>query len=537
MRKQTKIAAIVSAAALLVIGASMTSFAATGWQEENGTWVYYNKAGEKVTEEWAKSGDKWFYLGSEGEMVTNSIIEDNGNIFYVDENGVMVTNRWVEIDNSADEDDAAPDTVWYYFQNNGKAYTAPTSNNTSFKTINGKKYAFDEDGKMLFGWVGEQSNRLTDDSGWVDAIYYLGNSDDGSQFANTWAYIHVIDDQEEDEDQDYWFYFGANGKKYKKEHADRIYEKTINGKKYTFDMRGKMLSEWVATPNNASWTDADSASASNFKYFSTPEDGARYTRSWFRVLPSKRFDSKDSEDEEANARWFYADGKGGLIVSKVKTINGKKYAFDENGEMLAGLRYVEFNAAGEIVATEAIDSLDLIKKYTEDYAAAWTDTSGKSGVYYFGDEEKDGAMKTGLVNLTVDGDSYTFKFRASGANKGQGEHGRSDKSYYMNGRKVQADSDDKYKAYLLDPATNHRTILMELDSTSLVKNVFKYKNDDPSKEIEYKGDKNSLEGYGAADKIVVLNTSGSVATGTKKDGYDVKLVIKGGYLVGAYIEY
>ncbi|MBR3007575.1 MAG: hypothetical protein IKH70_03115 [Stomatobaculum sp.] len=33
------------------------SFAATGWQEEDGTWVYYNKAEEKVTDKWAKSDD------------------------------------------------------------------------------------------------------------------------------------------------------------------------------------------------------------------------------------------------------------------------------------------------------------------------------------------------------------------------------------------------------------------------------------------------------------------------------------------------
>ena len=42
MRKQTKLVAVLSTAALLAIGASMTSFAATGWAEEDGTWVYYN---------------------------------------------------------------------------------------------------------------------------------------------------------------------------------------------------------------------------------------------------------------------------------------------------------------------------------------------------------------------------------------------------------------------------------------------------------------------------------------------------------------
>lgn len=236
MRKQTKIAAVFSAAALLAIGAAMTSFAATGWQEENGTWVYYNRSGDKVTRQWVKSGDKWFYLNDNGDMVVNGIVDDNGSLFYVDQNGVMVTNKWVEVDNSNDDSENAPAKVWYYFQSNGKAYKANSdSSNTSFKTINGKKYAFDADGRMLFGWVNNSSERVTDDEGWKEADYYLGNPDDGSQFHNTWGLIHVVDNGEDEPDQDYWFYFGSNGKKYKRPAGNQdIYEKTINGKKYAF---------------------------------------------------------------------------------------------------------------------------------------------------------------------------------------------------------------------------------------------------------------------------------------------------------------
>ena len=50
MKKQTKLVAVLSTAALLAIGASMTSFAATGWAEEDGTWVYYNRDGERATD-------------------------------------------------------------------------------------------------------------------------------------------------------------------------------------------------------------------------------------------------------------------------------------------------------------------------------------------------------------------------------------------------------------------------------------------------------------------------------------------------------
>ena len=86
MRKQTKIAAVVSAAALLALGASMTSFAATGWQEENGTWVYYDRSGNQVTNTWAKSGDNWFYLNDNGEMAVDTLIED-------DTSGLLLTIR------------------------------------------------------------------------------------------------------------------------------------------------------------------------------------------------------------------------------------------------------------------------------------------------------------------------------------------------------------------------------------------------------------------------------------------------------------
>ncbi|MFR5731880.1 MAG: hypothetical protein ACLUD2_07980 [Clostridium sp.] len=48
MRKQTKVVAVASAAALLAIGGAMTSFAAQGWVEEDGTWYYYDKDGSRV---------------------------------------------------------------------------------------------------------------------------------------------------------------------------------------------------------------------------------------------------------------------------------------------------------------------------------------------------------------------------------------------------------------------------------------------------------------------------------------------------------
>lgn len=156
MKKQNKLLAVLSMSALLAIGASMTAFAADGWVDENGVWVYYNSDGERATEEWKKSGDYWFWLDGSGEMATDLLVEDEDDYYYVDSYGAMVTNRWVAIENEDAGDEDEPDYYWYYFQSNGKAYKRSDSasdESVSAKTINGKKYAFDEEGRMLYGWV------------------------------------------------------------------------------------------------------------------------------------------------------------------------------------------------------------------------------------------------------------------------------------------------------------------------------------------------------------------------------------------------
>ena len=95
MRKQTKLVAVLSTAALLAIGASMTSFAAVGWAEEDGTWVYYDRSENRVTDQWARSGNNWYYLDDSGDMAIDQLIEDGDHYYYVDASGAMVTNQWV----------------------------------------------------------------------------------------------------------------------------------------------------------------------------------------------------------------------------------------------------------------------------------------------------------------------------------------------------------------------------------------------------------------------------------------------------------
>ena len=88
MRKQTKLVAVLSAAALLAIGASMTSYA--GWNDlGNGDWEYLDKDGDRVTGEWRRSSAGFCYLDDDGLMARNRLItpgesgDDNDNYYYV----------------------------------------------------------------------------------------------------------------------------------------------------------------------------------------------------------------------------------------------------------------------------------------------------------------------------------------------------------------------------------------------------------------------------------------------------------------------
>ena len=202
MKKQTKLVAVLSTASLLAIGASMTSFAAAGWVEENGTWVYYDRDEQRVTDQWARSGNGWYYLDENGEMATDRLIEDDGKYYYVDTNGRSARlYQWVAIENEDAGEDDEPDHHWYYFQANGRAMTNGNNSKVALKTINGKKYAFDDEGRMLWGWVKEdEAEHLdnTDGDAFKDGDYYFGGPDDGAMTVG-WLQADVTYDEATDD--------------------------------------------------------------------------------------------------------------------------------------------------------------------------------------------------------------------------------------------------------------------------------------------------------------------------------------------------
>lgn len=424
MKKQKIKWLIPCAAALFTIGTSMTALAAQGWTQENNAWVYHESNGDVATESWRKSGNNWFYLDSDGKMVTDSIIESDDNYYYVNSAGAMVSNEWHEITSDHDEEDS-PDTYWYYFGSNGKALKAPTSGKTTFKSIkiaNGSlhNYAFDSEGRMLFGWINEDSTRQTGDDAWKDGIYYCGDSSDGAQANGAWKSIDVedSDNTKDNFEGKYWFYFGSNGKKIKDT------SKTINGLKYRFNDNGAAESEWYELAS------ASTSSSAN-QYYNLP-DQCWLAKGWFKAIPGEDIDQEAYDEGEEH--WFYSTGNGNLTTSQIKTINGSSYAFDEKGEMLKGLYKLTFDSNRKLETYSEIET-------ESDFPAA-DDTSG---VYYFGTSPKEGAMATGKTTIDIDGEKYTYNFRKAGSTKGAGYNGIYDDSIYVQGRMMKADKDEKYK--------------------------------------------------------------------------------------------
>ena len=231
-----------------------------------------------------------------------------------------------------------------------------------------------------------------------------------------------------------------------------------------------MTYEWTAT------TESNTATISNWRYFSDPENGARSTKGWFKVVaPDEDGDdntfkdySKDNADStfakgdaaDENERWYYADGDGKLYVGQIKKIKGKYYGFapegSKAGSMLTGLCALTVKDNGEIEKLWArdmdSDDLDDALKAEGDFAATTGHAAFGSDphdtLYYFGNnEDTDGALKTGNVSVNLDGDSYQFQFSKTGGaeGKGRGVNGIDDGKYiYKFGMKVKADSDDKY---------------------------------------------------------------------------------------------
>ena len=452
MRKQMKIAAVVSAAALLAIGASFTSMAAEKgtWQLEGGEWYCYDKDGEPYEDTFCLSNGKEFYVNDDGILEGNRWVEDGEDMYYVNSAGEKIVNDWRLAVPYEDED---ADEEWYYFQASGKRAEDRKL------VINGKTYYFDSDGVMLTGWVSkekgsksyEKASKGDIENKEVDVVYC---NEDGSRASKLWIQEYEPGTDEEDEDEDNLNYYyikdtgvAATGK-----------QKNINGQTYFFSKEGVMLSGWVAGSSSYAeiWTDEEDdipslptlkevvAKGENVYFCGDEDDGHMKKNKWVKTWNNKDFGLNDDDKDEF---WFFLKKDGSVYVPEVeKLVAAQKYKLND---ITADVE--------DIFTTKATDAFNGFE-YKVNGETYLFDENGqmKNGfvkmdgkMYYFGGSN-DGARKTGSFSVNDDnGESAKCYFATKTENdykyyNAAGINGAKSGKLYTDGVLVKA-NEDKYE--------------------------------------------------------------------------------------------
>ena len=247
MKKTTKMAAVLAAMSVMVIGAVSTTMAANegwngndddgwtyvqdgvkvkGWQQINGVWYYFDKSGNMAQDELVTISGQTYYLSQSGAMATgwqrfesdhdvyneleddfpnnhddNATVIDDFYLYddeiwlYFDQHGVAAEDKWVKSDAG----------LWYYFEN-----LVMARSDYSYD-IEGNYYGLDENGAMMVGWVRDNTDSSND-------------RPTGGDKTNAWYYYQsngkqvVVDSGEEGKWKKIdgtWYYFVAensNGK-------------------------------------------------------------------------------------------------------------------------------------------------------------------------------------------------------------------------------------------------------------------------------------------------------------------------------------
>ena len=199
----------------------------------------------------------------------------------------------------------------------------------SIKSSGANKYYLDLNGNMVRDYLLEDYN---------DAIYYFDDS--GKMVTNTWVAVEPMQvyNQMENPPTIYLYYFGSNGKAYKAK--DGVERKTIDGKKYLFNSYGQMMSGWInESGERYNEYEEDTDPFNGYCYFAGDETDGVLREGW------TAYEDGSVEDRYylKQTLWFYFKTNDNKKVQsdnenvlKRKVINGKTYAFDDQGVMAMG---------------------------------------------------------------------------------------------------------------------------------------------------------------------------------------------------------
>ena len=474
MRKSTKIAVVLAAAALLVAGFAFTTLA-KGWvKEAEGLYYYEDAEGMKVYNEWKKDTDpatgvvNYYYLGDDGYMVTNTLVETDGYKYWCGADGAKVVNAWIQVPADDDEQESlGVDFRWYRFNKNGQAVKG-------MQTIDSKKYFFDDDCKMVYGYVAYDADKKTV-TNWTTKVkdaydtaeyqYFCQSNDEGWAVTSMWRNESIDESTATYEDSTtFWAFYQSNGKRAVANTAGYLW----NGVRYFFDSNGVMLHGW----ETAFRSGEDIATYSVAEYYGDADDGKKVKKAWAYIKPSAGGDDKF---------WFWFDNTGAALAKAgVYKINSKFYAFgkpvDDASKMLSGPVMVTFTVGSSDVVTEAVGAEKISSELKGKTLDQWlatdindVDRDGVEGyVYYFsGDEANDGSMKKNVTfSQEFLDDTYTLAVGTDGRLKNG--FVEKEKKYYRNGYLLKAAEDMRYEfVKVWDNAGNEKYVLLSTSGAAV----------------------------------------------------------------------
>ena len=343
--------------------------------DDEDRWYFFDGSGKAYEKGWKQINGKYYHftdstmdygwLTAEGEMMDED--EDDAwqeAVYYVGDNetGWRRQNEWVKVEEFDTDYYPDQDVVWLWFGSNGKKVSACT------KKVNGKYYAFDENGAMCYEWAGSATPS--------DATYKYYDELDGSQKRGGWFEAIPSEEQDADAhaDEEYkWFYANKSGQLYR----DGI--KTIGGKKYIYDKNGINRRGLLVLDRDKNIVEI------------IEEDPEEYP-------------SPETLHIAHNGGDIVMTDKSGAILTgkKTVTLDGEKYTmyFDKQGLAVHGLdkRYL-YDAGVLIKANKKDDGYKYMMYSVGDNNTYLVNTSGKvqkSGTYKDSD-------KQWVVTVTEDG--------------------------------------------------------------------------------------------------------------------------------------
>ena len=215
---------------------------------------------------------------------------------------------------------------WFYVDNNNEYIT------DTIQSSGNAKFYLGENGAMQRDYFLEDYN---------GNAYYFGQN--GAMVTNTWVAIESsrVENQDDYVPDNYWYYFQSSGKAMKAA-SGKIKKTTIDGKKYGFNEYGQMCTGWVTSDGKVINPDDDTNPFTTATYYAGGDNDGVLRAGWVTYYDGYDGDS-DYQSDKTNLYFYFNTSNNEKYANDTKKINGRTYAFDDDGIMLSGWDVYDYN--------------------------------------------------------------------------------------------------------------------------------------------------------------------------------------------------